>query len=169
MQSRVVAFGVCLSHSITVWSSSAAPSGKGGRGFRRCFGFAFESSLTFRFLTFDLAEPLAPFAAEGLVEDVGLPARLPPCAGLTARLPFSEVAEPPARGLVARPMPFAGIFGLMARCARADCPPYLGTLQTMESDVTVEPMLAVRVHGVRRVTDTGAAAEAQSIDATRRR
>ena len=55
--------------------------------------------------------------------DVGLPARLPPCAGLTARLPFGEVAEPPARGLVARLMPFAssfGIFGLMARFARAE-------------------------------------------------
>ena len=79
--------------------------------------------MAFRFLSFNLAEPLALFAEEGLVGEVGLPARLPPCAGLTARLPFGEVAEPPAKGLVARLMPFAssfGIFGLMARFARAE-------------------------------------------------
>ena len=95
----------------------------------RFFGFAFGSSFAFRFLSFDLAAVLTPFAIEGLVGDVGLPARLPPCAGLTARLPFGDVREPPARGLVARLMPFAssfGIFGLIARFARAEWPPWFG-------------------------------------------
>ena len=139
MQSRVVAFGVFCSHSISILSSNS-PSGAGpvGNGFR-FFGFgalapliaplvapAPETSSALRlFADFPIefvGDPtkLFPLPAAGLVvglPETGLVARLPPPGTpLSGLFPLLTLAD------------FTlGAFGLVARLATTECPPKLCT------------------------------------------
>lgn len=125
MQSRVDAFGVFLSHSITIASSSSPvtvacalrffgfPGAAPSSAFRLLFGFPFAGGDVT-----PLAEEVAAGGLSARPAGGGLPA---PATGLVARLPV-------ASGLLARLEPFAfsfGIFalGLVARIATTECPP----------------------------------------------
>ena len=128
IQSRVVAFGVFCSHSISILSSSS-PSGGGPAG----IGFRF---LSFGALAPLIAPPVAPapetssalrlFASFG-VAFVGEPTTplAPAATGLVARLPGT-----PLSGLfpllTLADLTF-GAFGLVARLATTECPPKLDT------------------------------------------
>ena len=125
MQSRVEAFGVFLSHSITNLSSSSPTGAPADDGIALRFLCGLGMPLLAPFGVVELppssvALRLTPapfgFATEVLAPPTGLVARLPD-VGLPARLP-------PARGLFPRLTPLAGfgfgIFGLVARFATTE-------------------------------------------------
>ena len=143
MQSRVLAFGVLRSHSITIPSSSSIgwPSGPSIAAVAlRFFGFGWlpaaeavgdgadttssAASSAFRLLPSFAGE--APDGARGEREEgPGLPA----CPGSVSD-PFGELTAIWTRGLPAR-RPFGitrgfGAFGLVARLATMECPPCPG-------------------------------------------
>jgi len=137
MQSLVVAPGVFLSQSITVFASTGGPS-VGAIDFRffaddapgDC-AITAGSSVAFRFL-FGFWAGVAAFGA------TGLPARLP-AAGLVARL-GGPLLCPTPRGLLPGLPPFVfgfGALGLVARFATTEWPPSPG----VTGEVAREPVV----------------------------